>query len=508
MNVDGTSKPEEGESMDILLRLPLGALRRWHVELCERLARLGHRIAVERVPLGEAAPIVDRIRALETRFYGLGQNGQAAVVTPCALHRFERPDDFTTHLVLSLGPRLDGGREPALELYVTADDLAVDPGLAASWVGGRVPTLVVRHGTTEEVVAWARPAVDDSRATTAALDDMAGRAITLCLAAIARQGHSATDPSPVTTTAQPPAPSRIVRKVALDAAKYLAKSLIKQFGVRSDWKVAWRRVVDRDIWDDLTIRHDEFQEIADTGECYYADPFPVAAKGRVDVFVEDFRYTNGRAMLSVIPFGEAGPAGPIEPVLEEPGHLSYPLVFERDGHMWMIPETGYDRRVSLYRASRYPFGWERVADLVTGITASDATILEHEGLHYLFLVDRDGDAGSYSDTLRIYWAPRFDGPYQPIDQDPVLIDAAAARPAGGFVRRQGRLLRPVQDCTDGYGGAIGLAEVLRLDPRGFQQRFLSRIAPVPGAVYRGLHTINRAGPIETVDWIRVSRRGW
>ena len=89
----------------------------------------------------------------------------------------------------------------------------------------------------------------------------------------------------------------------------------------------------------------------------------------------------------------------------------------------------------------------------------------------------------------------------------MLIDAGAARPAGGFVRRQGRLLRPVQDCTDGYGGAIGLAEVLRLDPRGFQQRFLSRIAPVPGAAYRGLHTINRAGPIETVDWIRVSRRG-
>lgn len=493
--------------MDILLRLPLGALRRWHIDLCDRLRQLGHRVSVERVALGEAAPIVDRIRALETRFYGLRRGGASEVVPSDLIDRYREPEDFSAHLVLSLGPRLDGGNEPALELFVTADDLAVDPGLAASWVSGRVPMLAVRHGTTDDVVAWARPAVDDGRATTAALDDMAARAVTLCLAAVARHGHTTREPMPATVSLSSPPPTRIVRKVALDAAKHLAKTLVKRLGMRSDWKVAWRRVGTRDIWDDLAIRHEEFQEIPDGGDRFYADPFPVQARGRLDVFMEDFRYDLGRAILSVVPFGDQGPSGPAEPILEEAGHLSYPLVFERDGQMWMIPETGYDRRVSLYRATRYPFGWERVADLVTGTVASDATLLEHEGLHYLFLVDRDGEKGSFSDTLRIYWAPRFNGPYRPMDMDPVLIDAAAARPAGVFVRRNGRLLRPVQDCSAGYGGAIGLAEVTRLDPKNFQQHFLGRIAPAPGAAHRGLHTINRAGNLETVDWIRVSRRG-
>jgi hypothetical protein len=46
-------------------------------------------------------------------------------------------------------------------------------------------------------------------------------------------------------------------------------------------------------------------------------------------------------------------------VLEEPHHLSYPFVFEQDGQIWMIPESGAARNVSLYRAVEFPHRWTR-----------------------------------------------------------------------------------------------------------------------------------------------------
>lgn len=37
-------------------------------------------------------------------------------------------------------------------------------------------------------------------------------------------------------------------------------------------------------------------------------------------------------------------------VLEEPYHLSFPWVFEEDGHIYMLPETGATNTIRLYEA--------------------------------------------------------------------------------------------------------------------------------------------------------------
>jgi len=75
-------------------------------------------------------------------------------------------------------------------------------------------------------------------------------------------------------------------------------------------------------------------------------------------------------------------------VLEERSHLSYPFVFERDGQIWMIPESSANATVSLYRAERFPDRWVKETDLLTGITASDATIVEHAGRLWMFATTR------------------------------------------------------------------------------------------------------------------------
>ena len=108
-------------------------------------------------------------------------------------------------------------------------------------------------------------------------------------------------------------------------------------------------------------------------------------------------------------------------------------------------------------------------------------------------------SGCHHDALYLWSAPDFRGPYVPHPANPVLVDPSFARPAGRIVARGGRLIRPVQDCAHGYGRALSLARIDRLDQDGFAQTVLGRIEPGPAWPGSCLHTLNAGGGIECID---------
>jgi hypothetical protein len=81
----------------------------------------------------------------------------------------------------------------------------------------------------------------------------------------------------------------------------------------------------------------------------------------------------------------------------------------------------------------------------------------------------------------------------------VLVDAQSARPAGNVVSLGGRLWRPVQDCRGGYGSALGIAEITRLDEEGFEQSLRAILRPGAQWPGRRFHTLNSAGSLECID---------
>jgi hypothetical protein len=67
-------------------------------------------------------------------------------------------------------------------------------------------------------------------------------------------------------------------------------------------------------------------------------------------------------------------------------------------------------------------------------------------------------------------------------------------------------LLPVQDGTEGYGGGLGLSELLQLDENTVR---LAPPRPVSGQgdwPYPRIHTLNRAGRLEVIDGIATVRR--
>src|SRR5690606_1668261 len=226
--------------------------------------------------------------------------------------------------------------------------------------------------------------------------------------------------------------------------------------------------------------------------------FPLHHGGRDFIFFEDLDHKTDKGIISVSIFGEDGRPGAARPVLEEECHLSYPFLIERDGQVFMIPETSARREVAIYRAAEFPFRWEKLATLVSGVEAADATLFEHDGKWWMFAVTRDG-VGGYSDTLAIWSAPDLFGPWKPHESNPVLVDDRSARPAGHVIRSGGALYRPVQDCRLRYGGALAIARIDRLDERAFAQTVEFTLGPDRHWPGRRLHTLNHNGRLEVID---------
>ncbi|MCB5204546.1 hypothetical protein LH464_18935 [Neorhizobium sp. T786] len=269
---------------------------------------------------------------------------------------------------------------------------------------------------------------------------------------------------------------------------------------RPHWRVGWRfSNISNDVWASRSLGGATWNILKDPIDHFYADPFPVFWRGRDYIFFEDLDHKTQKGIISVVEFDAEGRPGPPIPVLEEPWHLSYPFIIEADGEIWMIPEASLSGQITAYRAIEFPWRWEKHATLVSDVEAGDATIVAHNDRLWMFAVIRQG-IGGYSDALAMWSSGHLFGQWQPHPANPVLIDDREARPAGAMVRRNGQLLRPVQDCRSGYGAALGLARVTKLDDEGFAQIVETRLAPGssswPG---RKLHSLNGNGRLEVID---------
>ncbi len=337
---------------------------------------------------------------------------------------------------------------------------------------------------------------------------MLERTITLIITALA--GHRPL-PSLLPGEAGPaPAASGAItgmamRNLAKGVARGAVAAVYRRLHWSPHWRVGWRKLAGPDLFDLKQHPDTGWIDLPDDGTRFYADPFGIEHGGKVTLFVEDFVHTVGRGIISAVTFGPDGPEGRPEPVLELAEHLSYPFVFAADGEVWMVPECGASGRIDLYRSTAFPGGWVREATLVHNVVASDATLIQHDGAWWMLATVQGG--GGYSDMLHLWSAPDFRGPWSPHPANPVLIDIASARPAGAMIHRDGALYRPVQDCRGGYGKALGLARVLRLDAGGFEQR-VEAILEAGGPLWPGrrIHTLNRCGGFEFIDGSGDARR--
>lgn len=492
--------------MRITLRLDGGPLRRWVLVLIDRIEALpGFTLSIDRPPPPPARlRPEDLLLGAKALLARRRLDGWAGLVTEGPPVGGAPPG---ADLVLDLRGEAPTTREAQTRHWrLTFEGRPGEGALLAALAAGRSPLVALEQDGA--VVASARVGTEMHGDGLALIEDALARTVTLIITAL--RGLT-----PLVEAPREAPPPLTLGRVAAHAARRGAAKLRRGLGQLrhrpGHWRVGWRRLDGPDLLDARTMPAAGWTDLPDDGARFYADPFPVADGDRVVLFVEEYPYARGRGLIAAVEFGPEGPRGVPVPVLEEPHHLSYPFVFARDGAHWMIPESGAAGTVDLYRATAFPGGWVKEATLLAGVVASDATLIEHEGLWWMMATVREDTPGlpprgSTSDALHLWSAPDFRGPWTAHPHNPVLIDIASARPAGRIVRRGGALIRPVQDGRLGYGAAMALARIDRIDGEGYAQTVETRLAPGRGWPGTGLHTLNRCGAFEFIDGLGRVRR--
>lgn len=488
----------DGVPAVIEVRLNPRRLWRWHVWLIEALARCHSRVFMRFM---EGGPPLPRSLALllsfERMVFRMPGEHACDLLQPSFFQAFLAPlggADATPDIVLDLS----GTSSPSVSrrvLRTSYDGLPDEDVLFAVLLAGALPSIEVSDASACGRTWMALPAVKDPQVLTRALDTVFSRQLSLCLKAVSSAEHGVST-EPISRPKHRSRPLIVFTTATLiERIRSRLQKLCRQ-GPR--WFVGWRPVGQDRLHHTEALPSAGYNLLPDDGRRYYADPFLMEADGRLHLFCEEYDYALGRGIVSATTLSRDGTPGTLRPVLERPYHLSYPFVFAHAGQIWMIPESTAARTVELYRADPFPDRWVHAATLLSDIVAADATVFQDGDRWWMFAATVERQSSDW-DALSLFYAPDLFGPWTPHPANPVLIDATAARPAGRVYHRNGKLHRPAQDCSTGYGGALALCAVDRLDPEGYAQTEQAVVRPGPGWPGRGLHTLNCAAGIEVVD---------
>lgn len=467
--------------------LPRHRLWQWHRQLLRRLEP-DHDIAVY---LDDRAPPYGRAIRLWLKLERLAFPG-GALANPAAPDGDWRPvselADVFGRIVINLSehPQPHAG---AIELRYN-DDLD-SRALIGGLLSRRTPRLAAWSPSENRPLAASRLALEDKFSIRRGLEHCFSRCLSLIGRALAASHPSA--------AAETDAAGALNNATLLDfaprmIAHHVANRLMRPFRRPEHWQVA--------------LRHGArpFNVVPDDGTRFYADPFLHRAGDRSFLFVEDYAYADRRGIISAAEVIDGRLAATPVAVLKRPYHLSYPFVFESGGETWMIPETGENRSVELYRATEFPWKWELSKVLMDGAIFSDATVLFHDGRWWLF-VTADWFGSSTQDELSIFHSETLQGEWTPHQGNPVKSDSRFARPAGRIIRNGGRLLRPAQDCDRTYGAGIVWFEITELTPTRFKERQIAHWDGRAELGMDGLHSFDQLGPLQAIDFKGAVYRG-
>ncbi|WP_435645154.1 glucosamine inositolphosphorylceramide transferase family protein [Butyricicoccus porcorum] len=209
------------------------------------------------------------------------------------------------------------------------------------------------------------------------------------------------------------------------------------------WNAAYRKKSIGTILED----HDTpFHIIKNSSRFWAADTMVYEYNGETYLFAELYDYKLCRGTLGVALF-DGIQFGAWKQIIVEPFHLSYPLVFERENCIYMLPETSEVGQLRLYKAVQFPYKWELYKVIKDGVHWVDTTLFKQRDIFIGFTQSLDGERGN----LRFELDQNFD--IYDIQKLPTE-KIETYRNGGRFFELPDGMIRVCQDCVDDYGAAL------------------------------------------------------
>lgn len=203
-----------------------------------------------------------------------------------------------------------------------------------------------------------------------------------------------------------------------------------------------------------------------------ADPFLYVKDGTLYLFYEHLTRWFGTGRICMRSTKDLNTWTDEVDVLVEPFHLSFPFVFEDNGKVYMLPETGGDHSISLYEAEDNSLTkWKPVKKIMEGAEPwYDSVIYKKEGKYYLFTGHDDNN----QQVQHLFVANNLMGPYEEHPKSPIYSGRDGGRNAGSIIEQDEHLYRPVQVCVNSYGEQTSIMEIDVLTPIEYKEKLYKK----------------------------------
>lgn len=242
-----------------------------------------------------------------------------------------------------------------------------------------------------------------------------------------------------------------------------------------------------------------FRMIKDSYKGFYADPFLFDFKGDTYLFVEFFDNRLYRGVISYSKYNkEKGEFDSFKEIIRENFHLSYPLVFEFENEIYMMPEANESNSLYIYKAKDFPEVWEKHAVLMNGVKLVDTTPFVFNGKLYA-LTKRNENPQAPMMLLIIDTEE-----WRVLQSEDVTDDVSISRPGGNAFQIDDQYYIVTQDCKEEYGKVLNILSFSIENDMQFCYSLLKRIEPDSVIIDEkkavGIHTYNFSKELEVIDF--------
>ncbi|MEO6669132.1 MAG: hypothetical protein ABIN36_06630 [Ferruginibacter sp.] len=270
---------------------------------------------------------------------------------------------------------------------------------------------------------------------------------------------------------------------------------------RKQWNIGLARIDVNQLLNKNTYAPDYKWLPIGTANRFFADPFIFKNHdGNINVIYEDFSVDDQYGKISLTIVDDHFHPLFTKQILDTQSHLSYPNVFTENGKTYIIPESSKSGHVTCYEYDFASRSLISAKNIIQNLPLLDSTILVHNNKYWLFATKR----GEHSNNkLYIYYADKMAGPYIPHAANPVKNSLNGSRPAGNFLKVDGEIYRPSQNCAEYYGKSVTLNKVTVLSEKEFAEEPVLEIGPPQKSGFNyGIHTINIVDDVIVIDALK------
>lgn len=252
------------------------------------------------------------------------------------------------------------------------------------------------------------------------------------------------------------------------------------------------------------------------GKYWIADPFVFEKNDRVYIFYELFDLIIRKGYIAYSVLDKNWTATKPKIIIKEKTHLSFPCIFEKDGDIYIMPESCGKNNVHLYKCKKFPDEWAEEKTILKDCYSVDSINIKIDNKNYIICSEQyhyppNGKVISCWIKNIIY---EIDENFNCLSLGKVISEGdCGIRNAGSIFKRKNKYYRVGQDCTDNiYGKGVCIFEINNIYP--YEEKEIKKISYkeikkhisfIEKKDIIGFHTYNSSNNYEIIDFSYVDK---